>query len=577
MPTVTRAVTSPSPTHEKSNVPTQQEPSLIPPPASALTTPTAVVFPSITPRDSNGTVTQLPTVAPQVIFPSMTQRDEENQSGASTTETHPPLTVAPTSASSSTAASATTSTSATGSGDSRESQSALRMGENDVNNTMPMPRVSMFTPDFTPPPVVACLSECNIHKGALVLEECTLLLESLPKSVFPTTMTKDEALAIILYTYDFFDPVLSRENIFFRLNRELHWRRESLFAWRTFLWHLINGLRKTARYKGVVYRGIHSRVDLDGYAKGKTVVWHSFSSTTTSLASAQSFMKDPAECTLFFIETLCGWRVGKLSFFPCEEEIILEAGTQFVVSDRTLLCGVPVVHLRQLPMALQSHLLIPYIDTGDNIIGSDNSISDIDNLFSGSKIISLVQMQQVNQWVRDIGQVTANKWKLLWQGTTDGFQSKTFHRLCDNHGSTILFVKTTKNYVFGGFTPLAWTPEGAGPPWIGGCGGRSFLFSLLRNGTTSNVALRCVHPTHRQCIRSHQNHGPSYGTGPDLHITSDCHEEPGSCSLMPDGSYEPPPCEAEERYLAGTSKSWIVEDIEMWEPVAPSTTSPSNS
>ena len=41
-----------------------------------------------------------------------------------------------------------------------------------------------------------------------------------------------------------------------------------------------------------------------------------------------------------------------------------------------------------------------------------------------------------------------------------GTKSENFHKYCDNKGATLVLVKTTKNKIFGGFTPLNW--EGSG-------------------------------------------------------------------------------------------------------------------
>ena len=34
--------------------------------------------------------------------------------------------------------------------------------------------------------------------------------------------------------------------------------------------------------------------------------------------------------------------------------------------------------------------------------------------------------------------------------------SKDFHKYCDNQGPNLILVKTKKNKIFGGFTPLSW-------------------------------------------------------------------------------------------------------------------------
>ncbi|KAL9646096.1 hypothetical protein ABK040_007974 [Willaertia magna] len=48
------------------------------------------------------------------------------------------------------------------------------------------------------------------------------------------------------------------------------------------------------------------------------------------------------------------------------------------------------------------------------------------------------------------------KYKLLYSGKKDGFLAKTFHSRCDNKGPTLVLVKSTRGFVFGGFTKLNW-------------------------------------------------------------------------------------------------------------------------
>ena len=38
----------------------------------------------------------------------------------------------------------------------------------------------------------------------------------------------------------------------------------------------------------------------------------------------------------------------------------------------------------------------------------------------------------------------------------NGSSSKDFHNYCDNKGPTLTLIKTTKDKIFGGFTPLNW-------------------------------------------------------------------------------------------------------------------------
>lgn len=56
--------------------------------------------------------------------------------------------------------------------------------------------------------------------------------------------------------------------------------------------------------------------------------------------------------------------------------------------------------------------------------------------------------------------ITDFKFELLYRGTRDGDESKTFHRLCDNKPNILVIVQTTKNKRFGGFCTIGYKKEG---------------------------------------------------------------------------------------------------------------------
>ena len=49
-----------------------------------------------------------------------------------------------------------------------------------------------------------------------------------------------------------------------------------------------------------------------------------------------------------------------------------------------------------------------------------------------------------------------NKMKLLYRATRDGDSNDKFHSICDNIPNTLMIVKTTTGYKFGGFTSTGW-------------------------------------------------------------------------------------------------------------------------
>ena len=48
--------------------------------------------------------------------------------------------------------------------------------------------------------------------------------------------------------------------------------------------------------------------------------------------------------------------------------------------------------------------------------------------------------------------------ELLYRMNRDGCTPETFHRRCDNKGATLMLVKTTNGYIFGGYNPSSWVP-----------------------------------------------------------------------------------------------------------------------
>jgi hypothetical protein len=64
-------------------------------------------------------------------------------------------------------------------------------------------------------------------------------------------------------------------------------------------------------------------------------------------------------------------------------------------------------------------------------------------------------------------------WKLAWRGTRDGFGGDKFHSLCDNKGESIVVIKCSSGYLFGGYASASWnsSPSFANAP-------NSFLFTL---------------------------------------------------------------------------------------------------
>lgn len=116
------------------------------------------------------------------------------------------------------------------------------------------------------------------------------------------------------------------------------------------------------------------------------------------------------------------------------------------------------------------------------------------------------------------------KWELIYRAGKDGFKSKQFHAKCDGCPRTLTVIKTIDGFIFGGYTEQAWhsnnsyvTDENA------------FLFSLVNN-ELDPVKLKCVMP--KCALYSHENYGPTFGRGYDIHVADSANVNCNSFSTL---------------------------------------------
>ena len=70
-------------------------------------------------------------------------------------------------------------------------------------------------------------------------------------------------------------------------------------------------------------------------------------------------------------------------------------------------------------------------------------------------------------------------YKLLYRGTRDGDQVKTFHSKCDNKRPTLSIIKTKKGMRFGGYTEQTWNDTNGNGVWK--TDDKAFCFSIELN------------------------------------------------------------------------------------------------
>ena len=50
--------------------------------------------------------------------------------------------------------------------------------------------------------------------------------------------------------------------------------------------------------------------------------------------------------------------------------------------------------------------------------------------------------------------------KLLYRASEHGYTAKSFHDYCDDKGPTLIIIKSSEGWIFGGYTTQSWSGDG---------------------------------------------------------------------------------------------------------------------
>ena len=50
--------------------------------------------------------------------------------------------------------------------------------------------------------------------------------------------------------------------------------------------------------------------------------------------------------------------------------------------------------------------------------------------------------------------------KLLYRASEHGYTAKSFHDYCDDKGPTLIIIKRSEGWIFGGYTTQSWSGDG---------------------------------------------------------------------------------------------------------------------
>ena len=130
---------------------------------------------------------------------------------------------------------------------------------------------------------------------------------------------------------------------------------------------------------------------------------------------------------------------------------------------------------------------------------------DFISAFAYSNIIKndINKQNCIVNWIKEKINKQFLEMKLIFKMTENGTDGKSFHRFCDKKGPTLILIKTTKNKIFGGFTPLNW--ENNGKSKIDESN-QTFIFSLNLNKKFDMIN------ANRKAIQGFSvDYGPNFG------------------------------------------------------------------
>jgi len=143
----------------------------------------------------------------------------------------------------------------------------------------------------------------------------------------------------------------------------------------------------------------------------------------------------------------------------------------------------------------------------------DEEIVEESNMLDSDIIKSSDDKLHVRTWLEEVNK--ASKPELLYRASRDGWAKSEVHSKCDNKGATLTIAKTSKGYVFGGYSDVPWTSHNDGD-WKSS--EEAFLFSLKCHAGLAPTKMNLKPGNNEYAVLHSSNSGASFGSGHDLCI-----------------------------------------------------------
>jgi hypothetical protein len=158
----------------------------------------------------------------------------------------------------------------------------------------------------------------------------------------------------------------------------------------------------------------------------------------------------------------------------------------------------------------------------------------------------------------ELSELCGQSLELLYRGSRDGFRASNFHDKCDGRLNTVTVIETTKGYIFGGFTPLAWDSSNSGKP---DNSGKSFLFTI-KNPRGNQIRKFGLKSSSSAAIGYISSYGPIFCSNHDNCVYDACNTSTNNSTNL-GGSYTNDTGIDGKKVLTGEYR-FIVKEIEVF-------------
>ena len=95
--------------------------------------------------------------------------------------------------------------------------------------------------------------------------------------------------------------------------------------------------------------------------------------------------------------------------------------------------------------------LIQCKDTSIRLKISRYYLKNPSNLLVGTQLVNNQYDVKLREWLGDYN------WRLLYRASEHGYTAKSFHECCDDKGPTLVIIKSSEGWIFGGYTTQSWS------------------------------------------------------------------------------------------------------------------------